>query len=105
MTVTVAAPQELQPQVTEIAASDDRDWFAAHPNRQFCARRDGRDWWLIRRAGKDVLLRTFARSQRRTPPDTDQELAAMWVAAAYPEATPQQIKKAVKRVLKRGAKR
>jgi hypothetical protein len=100
-----AAPHDPELEVTELDAGYDRHWFATHPTRRFRVRQNRDGLWLVRRAGRDVMLRVFARSIRRAPHDADQELAAMWFDTAYAGWTSEQIQRAAKRALKPDGKK
>lgn len=88
------------PPVTELDAGDDREWFAEHPGRRFHGRQVRDGWWLIRLSGKDALLRVFMSAHGRAP-DADGELAPLWFAAAWPNWTPEQVRKAARKALRK----
>jgi hypothetical protein len=92
------------PTVRDSDAGDDFTWFAAHPNRLFRTRFGNGGMWIIRRrrqgANPDVYLRTFSRTTVRH--GTDGEIAPLWFATAYPVWSPEQVSKAVRKVIKRG---
>jgi hypothetical protein len=55
--------------------------------------RDGRGgFWLIRRWGRDTLLRTFTRKGISLG-DRDKDIATLWFAAAYPELFAKSVRK------------
>lgn len=86
------------PPVSDIEATNDREWFAAHRGRLFRARRGDGGVWLVRRQG-GALLRTYEH-RGRLGPDTDVELAERWYRAAFPDWDVKRLKAAARRALR-----
>src|SRR5262245_30424137 len=93
----------LPPAVRDVDALEDAAWFAARPRRLFRARLSDGGMWIIRRRrqgdGPDVYLRAF--SHALVHHDSDGELATAWFSTALPGWPPEQVRKAVRKVIRR----
>jgi hypothetical protein len=89
---------EAVPVITDADAIDDSAWFSAHPERRF----HFRDGWLVRKH-RDTFLRIPTRAS--PPPDNDAAIAPLWYAVARPSWTPEQVRKAATKALKKPASR
>jgi hypothetical protein len=76
-----------------------------HPDRRFRARAGDGGLWLIRRrphgGDPDVLLRAFSRTIAPPARDSDDAIAALWFAAAFPDWPAEKAQKAARKALKR----
>jgi hypothetical protein len=91
------------PFVRNTDAVADAAWFATRPHRLFRARFGDGGTWIIhrRRQGDcpDVYLRTFLRMPVQR--DTDGELARVWFATAFLGWSPEQVRKAARKAIRR----
>jgi hypothetical protein len=69
--------------VSAAAALADAVWFERRPHRRFRLRHGDRGWWLVRKQGGGVFLRTWT-PQAIGPLDDDKQLATSWYAIAWP---------------------
>jgi hypothetical protein len=79
----------------------DQAWFADHPHRRF--RRHGS--WIIRRRDDhhpNVFLRVFTPGSVHQETETESELATAWFAAAWLGAPSVVVRKAARKVVKKG---
>jgi hypothetical protein len=89
---THCAPARITWVVDPGTAAEDRTWFADHPKRRFRYRPGDGGLWLIRRY-KGALVRTFAPGTSKLSPNTDHVLAVAFFQAAYPNWSPEQVKR------------
>lgn len=95
------------PTVSPADVLDDAAWFADHARRRYRCRPAAGGWWLIRRRGRGVMLRTFTPHLPPGLPDTDDVLRRAWFEAAWPALAPRTRTELVREARKaeRGAKR
>ena len=95
--------EEGAPPVRDTDAVADAAWFGAHPHRLFRVRVGDGGTWIIRRrrqgSDPDVFLRTFSGTVVQN--DNDGELATAWFATALPDWSPEQVRKAARKAIRR----
>src|SRR5262249_5980107 len=91
------------PLVRDMDAIADAAWFGSRPRRLFRARLGDGGTWIIRRrlqgGDADVYLRTY--SSTLVQHDTDGELATAWFSTAFPGLSPEQVRRAARKALRR----